>query len=198
MWPARKRPALDPPAPPDREHAKAPATGEPSGEAAVAPPSTRAASPRPVAPPSLAGRTQPNITQQDNFASHQHEWTAESDRIMLDESDEEWVPMMPPPEQYDRRERRRIPIRAARSSANPPLHAPAFPALLIPLSLARRLLFREIAAAFLVPNQGLNAARLPFSRRGFAAWWCHCTARALGNGWRIRACQAGLAISYCR
>lgn len=78
-------------------------------EAAVAPPiDTRNVATVPVVPPSPApAEPQPNITQQDNFASHQHEWTAESDRIMQDESDEEWVPMMPPPEQYDRRERRR-------------------------------------------------------------------------------------------
>ena len=112
--------ALYRPALPDREHAKAPATREPSGGGR-----SRAADRRaqrrhaPVAPPSPApAEPQPNITQQDNFASHQHEWTAESDRIMQDESDEEWVPMMPPPEHMIAASGGAIPIRAARSSAN--------------------------------------------------------------------------------
>jgi hypothetical protein len=77
-------------------------------EAAAPSIDTRNVATAPVVPPSPApAEPQPNMTQQDNVASHQREWTAESDRIMQDEIDEEWVPMMPPPEQYYRRERRR-------------------------------------------------------------------------------------------
>jgi hypothetical protein len=85
-------------------------------EAAAAPPiDARNVATAPVVPPAPApAEPQASITQQENIAPYQREWTADSARIMQDEIDQEWVPidqewvpMMPPPEQYYRRERRR-------------------------------------------------------------------------------------------
>jgi hypothetical protein len=82
-------------------------------EPAVAPPiDARSVATPPVAPavnppaPSAVVEPQGGAPQEGNIASQPREWTAESNGIMQNEAEEEWVPMMPPPDQY-RRDRRR-------------------------------------------------------------------------------------------
>ena len=77
-------------------------------DVAVAPPlDARSVATAPVVPPSPAPAEPQASASQENIAPQPREWVADSNGIMQNEADEgEWVPMMPPPEQY-RRERRR-------------------------------------------------------------------------------------------
>jgi len=83
----------------------------PAEPAVAAPPvDARSVATAPVAPainPPASSGTQTGAPPQD-IAPQAREWVADSNAIMQNETDdEEWVPIMPPPEQQYRRDRRR-------------------------------------------------------------------------------------------
>jgi hypothetical protein len=79
----------------------------PADVAAAPPIDARSVATAPVVPLSPAPAEPQASERRESIAPQPREWVADSNGIMQNEiDDEEWVPMMPPPEQY-RRERRR-------------------------------------------------------------------------------------------